>query len=609
MVHSLDKHWKEILYAFSGFGPNLLMVIMGAYFTDAVNPAAIGSDSLQVINGTCLILPAVFPILWMLAKAFDGIVDIPLAALTDSLATKWGKRRPPIAVGFLPMVISFVMCWIPVGSQTFYTIWLFFWAMIFFTTYTMCLICLYGSFSTVCNSEKQRTRLSSYKAFFDTISYCIAYALVPLLLSVMNVHIDKLVLMLVPLMFTMLIPLFMIKEGKKYGYPEREGLKEERVSIGKSLRLTFGNKLFRRWLIVNCCSFFGLQMFLVGMNALMIGGMGLESWEMSVLNTLAFAPVPMMLYLFNKLKAKKGIRFSYQTCLIMFAVAILSFDLASLYVTGGNRTVQFIIAGTGSICASWAIGSFFMVPYVIPSQIASVEEKTTGVNHAAMYFAAQALATTIIGAIASAGVYENIKLLFIDKPTGSVAYALSAEEAAEKLGASAENVYNLGLLIVPIIVSVMCIAGFIAAFKLPRDFTAELVADEIKKMNPDADVSKAVEADTRDRESSGVNIALWILSFGLFGFIWLAVILSKLRTVIGGKHTWAKWLLCSVIPFFGAFYMLSLHKKLSAAAKEKNVKIRSKALYVILAVIFPIMPVNIAGLAFLTSDTEKLIEG
>ena len=135
MVHSLDKHWKEILYAFSGFGPNLLMVIMGTYFTDAVNPAAIGSDSLQVINGTCLILPAVFPVLWLLAKAFDGIVDIPLAALTDSLATKWGKRRPPIAVGFLPMVISFVMCWIPVGNQTFYTIWLFFWAMIFFTTY------------------------------------------------------------------------------------------------------------------------------------------------------------------------------------------------------------------------------------------------------------------------------------------------------------------------------------------------------------------------------------------------------------------------------------------------------------------------------------------
>ena len=38
---SLDKKWKEFLYAASGFGPNLLMVLLGAYFTDAVNPQAL----------------------------------------------------------------------------------------------------------------------------------------------------------------------------------------------------------------------------------------------------------------------------------------------------------------------------------------------------------------------------------------------------------------------------------------------------------------------------------------------------------------------------------------------------------------------------------------
>lgn len=36
-VQSLDKKWKELVYSASGFGPNFLMVLMGAYFSDAVN--------------------------------------------------------------------------------------------------------------------------------------------------------------------------------------------------------------------------------------------------------------------------------------------------------------------------------------------------------------------------------------------------------------------------------------------------------------------------------------------------------------------------------------------------------------------------------------------
>lgn len=103
----LDKPWKEILYAVSGFGPNLLMVLLGAYFTDAINPAALPEGSLQAITTVSLILPAIFPILWMLAKIFDGLIDIPLAALTDRLRTKWGRRRIPIAIAFIPMVVSY----------------------------------------------------------------------------------------------------------------------------------------------------------------------------------------------------------------------------------------------------------------------------------------------------------------------------------------------------------------------------------------------------------------------------------------------------------------------------------------------------------------------
>jgi Na+/melibiose symporter-like transporter len=175
----------------------------------------------------------------------------------------------------------------------------------------------------------------------------------------------------------MIIPLFMIKEGEKYGYPEREGMVAEKISIIGSLRLTLKNRIFVNWTLVNCCTFFGLQMFLSAMNGMIIGSMGFNGLEMAIANTCAFAPVPVMLYLFNKLKAKKGIRFTYQSCLLMFAVAIMSFFFASTYVCGDNKILQYVISFSGSFCGSWSIGAFFMMSYLAAAQISSVEIELT----------------------------------------------------------------------------------------------------------------------------------------------------------------------------------------------------------------------------------------
>ena len=77
MIRSLDKKWKEFLFAFSGFGPNLLMVLMGSYYSDALNPAALesGEQFQAILPGVCFILPALFPILYTLGK-FIQILSI-----------------------------------------------------------------------------------------------------------------------------------------------------------------------------------------------------------------------------------------------------------------------------------------------------------------------------------------------------------------------------------------------------------------------------------------------------------------------------------------------------------------------------------------------------
>ena len=629
MIRSLDKKWKEFLFAFSGFGPNLLMVLMGAYYSDAINPAALeaGEGFQAIIPGFCFILPALFPILYTLAKVFDGIIDSPFAHVTDTLSTKWGRRRPAIAVCMPPMILSFVMCWIMPASEqnsVFNTLWVTFWLFIFFATYTMCLIAFYGSLSTVCTDEPQRLRVSGYKSFFDTISYCLVYALVPVILSGLAIQIDTLVFILIPTMLTMAIPLFLIKEGEKYGYPENEGLSPEKVTIGESIGLTFKNRIFRRWLYVNCCTFFGIQMFLSAMNGMIIGGMGLSGSQMAILNTCAFGPVPIMLYLFNKVKAKVGVRRAYQSCLLVFAVSIMAFFFASRFLLGeGRDTLKIAIGMAGSVLASWSIGVFFMMPYLAPAQISSVEERLTGKNHSAMYFAGNAVATSIVGALSGNLIYEYIKNIFITKDF-EFAWATSSVEAYEKINGpmigvvpeareelASLYIYNLGNLLVPFIVSITCILGFILAFKLPHDFTPEILAREFKSMDPTLDISEFENEKVKSEKSEiiFVQVGLSVLSGFIFGFIWLGLMLARLKEVIKIKSASLRYALAAVIPYASIPVALGLRREIIAAARQRGVDVKiSKVAIIASSVVLPILPLNVVALACLQSGVNKLVE-
>ena len=624
MVKALDKKWKEFLFAFSGFGPNLLMVLFGAYFQNAVNPAALDANNsiFAIVPGVCFIMPALFPILFAIGRVFDGIIDIPFAHITDTMSTKWGRRRPAIAVCILPMILAFALIWLPVGGADhtlLNTIWIFVWSIIFFATYTMCLIAFYGSLSTTCVDEPQRLRVSGYKSFFDTISYCLVYALVPVILQGTGLQINQFVFCCLPLMLTIAIPLFMIKEGEKYGYPENEGLIEpEKVTIRESISLTFKNKTYMRWLAVNCCTYFGLQMFLSSMNALIEGGMGMNGGEMAFLNTCAFAPVPIMLFLFNKVKAKKGVRSTYQTCLLAFAVGMLCFFFGSVFVTGGNKIVQYIIGSTGSVIGSWAIGAFFMMPYLTTANISSVEERLTKKNHSAMYFAGNCVATSVIGAISGSLVYEYIKMLFFT-PGGKVIHAENMNDAILALGTN--NVFNLGTMLVPFIVAGACILGFFLAFRMPKDYTPRYVAREMKRDNPSLDISEIENNPKYDvKEEKGeiifVNVGLSILSGFIFGFIWVAYLLKSVKELSGKKiKTWAWWLASCFVPWLSIFTILKMTSIIRDVATERGVDLMRKPWYVInrvvilvLAAIFPILPVNVVALGLLQRNVNELYE-
>lgn len=150
----------------------------------------------------------------------------------------------------------------------------------------------------------------------------------------------------------------------------------------------------------------------------------------------------------------------YQTCIIAFSIGILCLCFGSQYFWGDAVGPKLIIGGIGSVIGSWGIAGFFMVPYLIPTTIASVEEEVSKKNHSAMYFAVQALMTSFVGAIASSLVYNYLKLWVIPTP---------------------EYEWKAGVSLVPLIVIITGVAAFMFCFLMPKRYSARTLYYEMRE--------------------------------------------------------------------------------------------------------------------------------
>jgi len=223
------------------------------------------------------------------------------------------------------------------------------------------------------------------------------------------------------------------------------------IPLIESLKLSFANKPFYAWLITLFMMHMGLMLFLTGIGTTIPTKlMGIEGWQITVMNSAAFAPVPLMLLLFNFIKKKKTVRFALQSAIIAFAFAMFTFAGAWRGFTN-SQMISFIIGLIASTIGSYAVGVFFSSTYYFPSQIAAREIENEKRDHAAMYFAAQGLITQVASAIGVNLIYMNLVSKDIH---------IMGKEGGQ-------------FFLVPVIAGTLMIIAFICAFKMSPDGVSE----------------------------------------------------------------------------------------------------------------------------------------
>ncbi len=407
-MKKLTKRSQMLIYAIGGMGVNMLNLMVGSYLCSAIIASGFGSGAIanqtfsgivattvengETINaGLDLVIVGAWMVLTIIAKVIDGIIDVPMASFTDNLKSKFGRRRPALIIGLIPMVIAYVLFAVVTpelkAESLLNTAFYFAMLCIFYIFYTLTMVTYYATFTEIVDTVEERNFISNVKSVCDIVYFILGYVVVAAMLKGMNIRLVAIIVL--PIVLTMLIPIFMIKE--KSTLPEDVEKEEEgeekhlkTVNLFQSIVATFRNKNYILWLIVYSFMTFGVQLFLSGINEFFsVSGM-----NMMTVMICAFGPVPLTLMIYNKLIKKYGFGVAFAYTLVIFGLAMLGMYFIARMPDGQGKTIVSIVGG---LLSSFAIGALFAVAYSVPSQLAADEEKKTGISNSAMYFAVQGL--------------------------------------------------------------------------------------------------------------------------------------------------------------------------------------------------------------------------
>lgn len=423
-----DKR-KLIVYACAGLGVNMLNLIVGSYLCSAL---LVGGFEDNVENWTYLnkdlVVAGLWSVLFIIAKIIDGLIDLPFSHFADNLKSKWGRRKTALVIGFVPMIIAYLLFLVPIQNVAGIpnTLWFAFVLFVFYGAYTLTMLTYYATFAEITASSKDIVLLSNIKSVCDVVYFSLGFALLPAFVG-MQMNIRLVALIFLPMSLTMLIPLFMLKETPS----AQQTAPAQRVTVLRSVAFTLKDRAYIGWLCVLFVMNMGLQLFLGGINEYF----STIELNMPFIMPACFVPVPFTILLYNKILAKKGMGFAYRYVLIVFS---LGMSLMALCKQVPPALQSLYAIGCGVI-VSFSIGAFFAVTYTIPSHRAALRKEENAAA-SSMYFAIQGLFEASSAGLGGA-------LLVLLKQTGGVKF-------------------------MTVVVAGICIAACCLSFLLPKTITA-----------------------------------------------------------------------------------------------------------------------------------------
>ena len=320
--------------------------------------------------------------LWIgLALGILGIWDMfndPLMGhVSDKTKTRWGRRRPFILFGTVPMVITFILLWWnPFTDLIMIFLYFLLVMLVFEWMYTLVSLAYSSLFPELTSNIDERLEIAGYLEFFDIIALILGYVLSLVIVGIF-IGMGYSPVIAWPMMATILGIVIAISALTAAAVTKEREIfyKADALPFLKALKYTWNNKAFRivalAWLCIS------IAYVIASATAIFFATYILNLSELETAMSLLFmflTAIP-CLYLWFKLSKKFGAVRATMMAMFLFGI---SFAFLLFVVNYVMFVIAIAILGVG-------FAGVILLPQTLYADVIDEDETITGVRREGMY--------------------------------------------------------------------------------------------------------------------------------------------------------------------------------------------------------------------------------
>jgi len=436
---------KKLMYGVGDIGFSLTSTILGVYFLFFM---------IEVVG----LRPGIAAIPILVGKIWDFINDPIFGHISDRTRSRWGRRRPYLLFGALPLAFTFTMLWYKPGYEStaalvaYYSIAY----IIFEASATMLYMPYFALTPELTNDYDERTSLTSYRMFFSILGSLLAFTLPLIIVGEFTPENAPKVLMMGAIFglvsaLPMFITFFGTEERDDYSDLEKPTIFESLKSVWKNVPFRYGLGIFlATWISVDI-----LQSSLLFYVKFVVQREAQNEIIMATIFVVAMFALPIWNWVSNRWSK----RYAYMIGIAFWAIVQLALITMTPSTPLGLILVLCSLAGIG-------VAAAHVLPWAILPDAIEWYEYQTGERHEGMFYSI----TTLARKITSAGTVPLIGLVL--EITG-----YQPNQAQQ----SVEAVKGIKMVIGPI-PAILLALGIFIAYKYPldrQDF--KKIVEEIKQ--------------------------------------------------------------------------------------------------------------------------------
>ena len=364
MAEKLTRR-EKLMYGVGDIGFSLSTTILGAYF------AIFLTDVVGIRPG--IAAAAIF-----IGRTWDYINDPIFGYLSDRTRTRWGRRRPFLLFGTLPLAVTFTMLWWRppwdgmIALAAYYAV-----AYILFEAANTLLYMPYFALTPELTSDyDERTSLTSYRMFFSILGSLVAF-IIPLMIvgSFTPQNAPRVVTMGLVFGIVSALPMLLVffgtRERQDYMQQDKPTLRQSISAAIKNRPFLFGLAIFlATWIAVDI-----LQSSLLFFIKYVIQREAYNDVIMATIFVIAIFALP----IWDWVSRRWSKRWAYIFGIAFWAVVQLVLITLSPSTSLGVILTLCALAGVG-------VAAAHVLPWAILPDAIEWDEYQTGERHEGMFY-------------------------------------------------------------------------------------------------------------------------------------------------------------------------------------------------------------------------------